>query len=156
MSWLRTSQLAGYRRRIPRPDWRSTTRRTTSRPKRSWNSSAPPFFIPIFYIAATGFLIDPLVFVPSIIDNFPLTAAILGALGAGKWIAAEIAGRAFQYASAARLTMWSLTLPQVATTLAATLVAFNTFDDLHHRLIDDRLLHGVLVLMLITATLGPV
>ena len=24
------------------PDWRSTTRRTTSRPKRSWNSSAPP------------------------------------------------------------------------------------------------------------------
>ena len=113
------------------------------------------FFIPIFYIA-TGFLIDPLVFVPSIIDNFPLTAAILGALGAGKWIAAEIAGRAFQYASAARLTMWSLTLPQVATTLAAALVAFNTFDALHHRLIDDRLLHGVLVLMLITATLGPV
>jgi Na+:H+ antiporter len=74
----------------------------------------------------------------------------------GKWIAAEIAGRAFKYPSAARLTMWSLTLPQVATTLAATLVAFNTFNPLHQRLIDDRMLHVVLVLMLITATLGSV
>jgi hypothetical protein len=45
--------------------------------------------------------------------------------------AAEIAGRAFNYTSAARMTMWSLTLPQVATTLAATLVAFNTFNPLH-------------------------
>ena len=113
------------------------------------------FFIPIFYIA-TGFLIDPLVFIPSIIDNVSLTSAIVIALVAGKRIAAEIAGRSFKYASAARLTMWSLTLPQVTTTLAATLVAFNTFDAQHHRLIDDRMLHVVLVLMLITATLGPV
>ena len=112
------------------------------------------FFIPIFYIV-TGFLIDPLVFVPSIINNFSLTSAIIIALVAGKWIAAEIAGRAFKYTQAARLTVWSLTLPQVATTLAATLVAFNTFDPLHQRLIDQRMLHVVLVLMLITATLGP-
>jgi|RhiMetdeSRZDD1v2_1073273.scaffolds.fasta_scaffold229649_1 Na+:H+ antiporter len=113
------------------------------------------FFIPIFYIA-TGLLIDPLVFIPSIIDNFSLVSAIFVALIAGKWIAAEVAGRAFRYTLAARMTMWSLTLPQVATTLAATLVAFNTFNPLHQRLIDDRILHVVLVLMLVTATLGPV
>jgi Kef-type K+ transport system membrane component KefB len=113
------------------------------------------FFIPIFYVS-TGFLIDPLVFVPSIIDNFFLASAIFVTLIAGKWIAAEIAGRAFKYMLAARMTMWSLTLPQVATTLAATLVAFDTFNPLHQRLIDDRMLHVVLVLMLITATLGPV
>jgi len=113
------------------------------------------FFIPIFY-TATGFLIDPLVSIPSIIDNFSLVSAIFGALIAGKWIAAEVAGRAFRYTLAARMTMWSLTLPQVATTLAATLVAFNTFNPLHQRLIDDRILHVVLVLMLVTATLGPV
>ena len=112
------------------------------------------FFIPIFYMA-TGFLIDPLVFIPSIIDNFSLVSAIFVALIVGKWIAAEVAGRAFQYSFAARLTMWPLTLPQVATTLAVTLVAFNTFDSLHQRLIDQRMLHVVLVLMLITATLGP-
>jgi hypothetical protein len=44
----------------------------------------------------------------------------------------------------------------VATTLAATLVAFNTFNPLQQRLIDDRMLHVVLVLMLISATLGPI
>ena len=85
------------------------------------------FFIPIFFIV-TGFLIDPLVFVHSILDNFSLVAAIIVALVVGKGLAAELAGRAFTYTPAARLTMWSLTLPQVAATLAATLVAFHTFD----------------------------
>lgn len=75
---------------------------------------------------------------------------------AGKGIAAEMAGRAFKYTPAARLTMWSLTLPQVAATLAATLVAFKTFDPVDQRLIDRRMLDVVLVLMLSTATLGPV
>jgi len=41
--------------------------------------------------------------------------------------------------------MWSLTLPQVAATVAATLVAFDTFDAGGHRLIDERLLNAVLV-----------
>jgi hypothetical protein len=54
------------------------------------------------------------------------------------------------------MTMWSLTLPQVASTLAATLVAFDTFDPARQRLIDGRLLNVVLVLMLTTAILGPV
>jgi len=113
------------------------------------------FFIPIFFVV-TGFLIAPLVFAHSIIDNFSLVAAIIVALLAGKGIAAELAGRAFKYTPAARLTMWSLTLPQVAATLAATLVAFNTFDPAGQRLIDRRMLDVVLVLMLSTATLGPV
>ena len=113
------------------------------------------FFIPIFYVV-TGFLVDPLVFVQTIIDNFALASAIIVALIAGKWIAAELAGHVFKYTSAARLTIWSLTLPQVAATLAATLVAFDTFDPLHQRLIDHRMLNVVLVLVLTTATLGPV
>jgi hypothetical protein len=49
-----------------------------------------------------------------------------------------------------------VTLPQVAATLAAALVAFNTFDPAGQRLIDTRLLNVVLVLMLTTAILGPV
>jgi Kef-type K+ transport system membrane component KefB len=113
------------------------------------------FFIPIFF-GVTGFLIDPLVFAHSILDNFSLVAAIIVALLAGKGIAAELAGRAFKYTPAARLTMWSLTLPQVAATLAATLVAFHTFDPAGQPLIDRRMLDVVLVLMLSTATLGPV
>jgi Kef-type K+ transport system membrane component KefB len=113
------------------------------------------FFVPIFFVV-TGFLIDPVVFVESLADNFPLVAAIVGALVAGKWIAAEIAGRAFGYTTSTRLTLWSLTLPQVAATLAAALVAYDTFDAQHQPLIDRRMLDVVLVLMLTTATLGPI
>lgn len=112
-------------------------------------------FIPTFFVV-TGFLIDPRTFVSVMIDNSALAAAVVGALLAGKWIAAEIAGRAFGYSAGSRMTMWSLTLPQVAATLAATLVAFNTFDPAGQRLLDSRLLNVVLVLMLTTAILGPV
>jgi hypothetical protein len=52
--------------------------------------------------------------------------------------------------------MWALTLPQVAATLAATLVAFNSFDPQHERLIDQRMLNVILVMMLTTAILGPI
>jgi hypothetical protein len=54
------------------------------------------------------------------------------------------------------MTIWSLTLPQVAATLAATIVAFNRFDSAGQRLIDNELLNVVLVLMLTTSILGPV
>jgi Kef-type K+ transport system membrane component KefB len=112
-------------------------------------------FVPIFFIV-TGFLIDPRVFARSIVDNFPMVAGIIGALLVGKWIAAAIASRAFAYRPAARWTMWSLTLPQVAATLAATLVGFDTFNPAGQRLLDGRVLNAVLVLMLTTSILGPV
>ena len=112
------------------------------------------FFIPIFF-GVTGFLIDPIVLVRSIIDNFTLVVAIVGALFIGKGLAAGIASHAFEYTAAARMTIWSLTLPQVAATLAATLVGFNTFNPMGERLIDGRILDVVFVLMLTTATLGP-
>jgi Na+:H+ antiporter len=103
-------------------------------------------FIPIFFIV-TGFLIDPVLFFRSIVNNFALTSAVILALVVGKWLAAEIAGRAFHYASAARLTVWSLTLPQVAATLAAALVAYDTFNRAAQRLIDGGLLNVVLVVV---------
>jgi Kef-type K+ transport system membrane component KefB len=113
------------------------------------------FFIPIFFLV-TGFLIDPVAFFHSITTNFPLAVGVIGALLLGKWIAAEIVGRAFVYTPAARNTMGSLTLPQVAATLAAALVGYTTFDPAGQRLIDTELLNVVLVLVLITAILGPV
>ena len=85
-----------------------------------------------------------------------LVAGVIGALLLGKWSAAQIVGRAFAYTPAARNTMGSLTLPQVAATLAAALVGFITFDPAGERLIDTALLNVVLVLVLTTAILGPV
>jgi Kef-type K+ transport system membrane component KefB len=116
---------------------------------------ANALFIPTFFLV-TGFLIDPAVFVRSLIDNFGLAVSIVAALLVGKFLAAQIAGRAFDYPQPARMTVWSLTLPQVAATLAATLVGFNTFDPSGQRLIDDRILNAVFVLMLSTSILGPV
>jgi Kef-type K+ transport system membrane component KefB len=112
-------------------------------------------FIPIFFIA-TGFLINPIASLHSLTSDFGLVAAVLGALVVGKWIAAQIAGRTFGYNSDERMTMWSLTLPQVASTLAATLVAFNTFNPAGQRLVDTRLINVVLILVLSTSILGPI
>ncbi len=116
---------------------------------------ANSFFIPSFFLV-TGFLINPAVFVRSLVDNFGLAASIVLALLIGKGLAAEIAGHLFKYSPAARRTIWSLTLPQVAATLAATLVGVNTLDPAGHHLIDNRVLNAVFVLMLTTSILGPV
>ena len=116
---------------------------------------ANSLFIPLFFID-TGFLIDPKNFVDSIRHHFGLVLAIIGALLVGKWIAASIAAWLFGYTPAARKTMWSLTLPQVAATLAATLVGYNTFNVAGNRLLDANMLNVVFVVLLVTAILGPV
>jgi len=112
-------------------------------------------FIPIFLVV-TGFLIDPIAFARSIADHFVLAASVVGALIIGKGIAAAIAARAFNYTRAAMMTVWSLTLPQLAATLAATLVGFDTLNSAGERLIDENVLDVVFVLILVTATIGPI
>jgi Kef-type K+ transport system membrane component KefB len=111
-------------------------------------------FIPSFFIV-TGFLIDPGVFVETVVYKFPLAFGIVASLIVGKGIAAALAGRVFGYSPTAKLTIWALTLPQVAATLAAAVVAYNTRDATGQRMLDDTMLNAVLVLMLVTSILGP-
>ena len=113
------------------------------------------FFIPIFFVV-TGFLIDPIKFVLGIFDDFFLLVSIIGALLVGKWMAAWAVGHVFGYSLNERLNIWSLTLPQVAATLAATLVAHDTLNSAGQRLLDDRMFNVVLVLVFVTSVLGPV
>src|SRR5262245_32886218 len=112
-------------------------------------------FIPCFFVA-TGFLIDPVAFAHSVGTSLPLVVGIIATLMLGKWIAAVVVGRAFGYLPSTRRTVWALTLPQVAATLAAALVAYHTVNANGQRLLDERMLNAVLVLMLATAILGPV
>lgn len=112
-------------------------------------------FIPIFLLV-TGFLIDPIAFARSIADHFALAVSVVGALIIGKGVAAAIAARAFDYTKAAMMTVWSLTLPQLAATLAATLVGYDTLNAVGQRLIDENVLDVVFVLILVTATIGPI
>ena len=114
---------------------------------------AHALFIPAFFFV-TGFIVDPLLFAQSAQQHLPIAAGITAALLLGKWLAAQLAGRAFGYSADARLTVWSLTMPQIAATLAAALVAFQTRDAAGQRLLDQDMLHAVLVMLVVTSVLG--
>jgi Kef-type K+ transport system membrane component KefB len=111
-------------------------------------------FIPIFFIV-TGFLIAPAAVAETVVDKFWLVAGVVASLILGKGAAAAIAGRAFGYSRQATLTMWAMTLPQVAATLAATLVGYNTLNAAGERLLDQKMFNTVLVLLVVTSILGP-
>jgi Kef-type K+ transport system membrane component KefB len=112
-------------------------------------------FIPVFFMV-TGFLINPKVFASDIANHFGLVAGIVGSLLLGKAIAAFAVGRAFGYSATAQATMWAMTLPQVAATLAVAVVGYNTIDHTGRRMLTESTLNAVLVLMVVTAILGPV
>jgi Kef-type K+ transport system membrane component KefB len=112
-------------------------------------------FIPAFFIA-TGFLIDLGVFVRTVWSNASLVAAVVGGLIVAKWMAAQIVGRAFWFSAPDRGLMGSLTLPQVAATLAIALVGYQAVNAAGERLIDTPMLNTVLVLVVVSSVLGPV
>lgn len=104
-------------------------------------------FIPIFFVDM-GLLIDVHAFIKSL--RFPwLTIAIVGGLITSKFLAALLAKLIYRYNWQEMLTMWSLSLPQVAATLAATLVGYRA------GLLTEGVLNSIIVLMLVTSTLGP-
>ena len=104
-------------------------------------------FIPIFFVNV-GLLIDLPAFIQSL-SAFWLSLAIVVALITSKFSAALIAKLSFHYSWREMLTMGSMSIPQVATTLAATLVGNRA------GMLSDDVLNSVVVMMLITATLGP-
>ena len=112
-------------------------------------------FVPIFFLV-TGFLIVPVAVGQTMLNNFWLVAGIVSSLILGKGIAAAIAGRAFGYGREARLTMFALTLPQVAATLAATLVGYDTLNAAGERLLAEEIFNAVLVLLVVTSLLGSI
>jgi Kef-type K+ transport system membrane component KefB len=113
------------------------------------------FFIPVFFLTI-GFLIDIKTFSTTLVSHFWLVFGIVGGLIGSKFLAAEIARRAFGYSGTEGLTMWSLSLPQVAATLAAALVAYNTKNAAGERLIEEPVLNSVIVLLVVTSVLGPI
>jgi Kef-type K+ transport system membrane component KefB len=113
------------------------------------------FFIPAFFVV-TGFSIDLKVFAMTIWENIWLVLFLLAALGLSKWGAAEIAGRVWKMGAADRALATSLTLPHVAATLAAAIVAYQTMNAAGERLIDSTLLNIALVIVVATSIVGPI
>ncbi|WP_066380780.1 cation:proton antiporter [Anabaena sp. CA = ATCC 33047] len=111
-------------------------------------------FIPCFFVDM-GLLINIPAFLKTL-SSFWLTLLIIVALIGSKFLAAFFTKLLYRYNTAELLTMWSLSLPQVAATLAATLVAYQTVNSAGERLISEGVLNSVIVLMLVTAILGPI
>jgi Kef-type K+ transport system membrane component KefB len=112
-------------------------------------------FIPSFFMA-TGMLIEPGSVLRTLLHSPWLTAAIVGSLLLGKYVAAWLSAKALRYPAAQVPGMWALTTPQVAATLAAAVVASQTLNAQGAPLIDANLLNVVLVLVMVTAIGGPI
>lgn len=110
-------------------------------------------FIPIFMVNL-GLLIDLPAFIETLTSFWLTLAIILGLLGS-KLIAALLTQLLYRYTRTETLAIWSLSIPQVAATLAATIVGYNTLNPLGERLLSEEVLNTVIVMMLVTATLGP-
>ena len=104
-------------------------------------------FIPIFFVNI-GLLMNLPAFLNSL-SAFSLALTIVFGLVGSKFLAALLAKVCFRYRWREMLTMWAMSIPQVATTLAATLVGNQI------GMLSDDVLNSVVVMMLVTATLGP-
>ena len=104
-------------------------------------------FIPIFFVDM-GLLLDLKAF-KDILGSVEIPLTIVGALFLSKFLAACIAKLIFRYSWPETITMWSLSLPQVAATLAAALIAFQA------EIINEQVFNSVILLMLVTSIAGP-
>lgn len=105
-------------------------------------------FIPFFFVCM-GLLIDLDLFVESITTNLAFTIGLTVALITSKFLAALVIKPIHRYRWQQTLTMWSLSLPQVAATLAAALVG------LEQGILSPLEFNAVIVMMLVTSVLGP-
>ncbi len=112
-------------------------------------------FVPLFFLAI-GVRLNLPVFAATLMNSLGFVLAIVAALFVGKFLAAAATRLAYGYDWPATLTMWSLSLPQVAATLAAAMAAYDAMNGEGDRLITESVLNAVIVLMVLTAVLGPV
>ena len=103
-------------------------------------------FIP-FFLISVGMLIDF-----RVLTNGPqalivaLTLTVVALLG--KWLAAQISGRIFNYSREQRNLIFGLSSAHAAATLAVILVGYNL------GIINDHVLNGTIVLILITCVIA--
>jgi Kef-type K+ transport system membrane component KefB len=103
-------------------------------------------FIP-FFLISVGMLIDFRVLTngpQALIVAFTLTIVALG----GKWLAAQLTGRIFQFSKDQRSLIFGLSSAHAAATLAVILVGYNL------GIINDHVLNGTIVLILITCVIA--
>lgn len=97
-----------------------------------------------------GLLIDVPVFMKTLANDTVTVFVVVVGLISSKFLAAWCVQQIYRYSWAETLTMWSLSLPQVAATLAAALVGYQV------GLLSEVIFNSIIVLMFVTSTLGPI
>lgn len=116
---------------------------------------ANALFIPSFFLA-TGFLIDLPLLGKTILERPSLVWGLIGTLAIGKYLAAEIIARVFSYSGTEAKLIFSITLPQMAATLASAVVGYQALNSNGERLLDAQFVNATLVLVVITCVMGPI
>jgi len=104
-------------------------------------------FIPIFFVGM-GLLLNVAAFFESL-DSIGLSITIVAGLIGSKFIAAFVVKHLYRYNWPQTITMWSLSVPQVAATLAAAQVGYEA------GILEEPVFNSVVLMMLITSILGP-
>jgi Kef-type K+ transport system membrane component KefB len=116
---------------------------------------AKALFIPTFFLA-TGFLIDLPLLGRTLISRPAVVAGLIAALAFGKFAAAAMAARMFSYSLTEAKLVFSITLPQMAATLASAVVGYESLNSEGLRLLDAEFVNAVLVLVVTTCIAGPI
>ncbi len=124
-----------------------------SKVREKLNTLGNVLFIPAFFLVV-GSLINPESFMRLSGSGIGFMVIIIGVLILTKYLAARGASRILHYNRNEMLNMWSMSLPQVAATLAAALVAFESTNKAGVRLIDESVFDAVLLLVAVTSILG--
>lgn len=117
--------------------------------------TAHALFIPAFFLT-TGFLVDFFLLGKTILSRPGLVFGLIAALAIGKYAAAWLTTRAFGGTRPQTNLIWSLSLPQMAATLASAVVAYKTVNPSGERLLDQSYINAVLVLVVATCVAGPI
>ena len=112
-------------------------------------------FIPAFFISL-GILVDPVIVIQTMREHFLLVVAVVVIITTTKLLAAWLAGKRLNYTPKERILMGALTVPQVSSTLAVALVAYESMNSAGERLIDDAILNSILVLMVVSTVAGTI
>lgn len=116
---------------------------------------ARTLFVPAFFVA-TGFLFDFRVLGATLAQQPLVAIGLVAALVLGKYAAARIAGLLFGGNATETRLVWSLTLPQMAATLAAAAVGYATVNAAGERLLEQGFVNVVLALVVVTCVVGPI
>jgi len=112
-------------------------------------------FIPGFLLFI-GAQMNLAAFMRSLIERLPFVLGTIGVLCIGKFAAAAVTAWVYKYTRSEMLSMWALSLPQLAATLAATVTAHQSMNAAGEQLIGEEVVNVIIVLMVLTATVGPI